>query len=224
MRVVSIRIAVHGKPAYDAFFMGLVGKAIGSGERYNGSVAYSVRERAFMAAYDFEGHITDIPDYPEPGVIFKDITTLLKEPEGFKATIDAIADHFKDAGITKVVGAEARGFMIGAPVAYSLGAGFVPARKPGKLPREVRSESYELEYGTDSLEIHTDALDENDVVLIVDDLVATGGTAVAQAHLIEQFGAKLAGMGFLMELDFLNPCEAIAKATDAEVFALVHVK
>lgn len=113
--------------------------------------------------------------------------------------------------------------MIGAPVAYSLGAGFVPARKPGKLPREVRSESYELEYGTDSLEIHTDALDENDVVLIVDDLVATGGTAVAQAHLIEQFGAKLAGMGFLMELDFLNPREAIAKATDAEVFALVHV-
>ena len=192
--------------------MGVVGKAIDGTERYNGSVAYSVRERAFMAAYDFEGHITDIPDYPEPGVIFKDITTLLKEPEGFKATIDAIADHFKDAGITKVVGAEARGFMIGAPVAYSLGAGFVPARKPGKLPREVRSESYELEYGTDSLEIHTDALDENDVVLIVDDLVATGGTAVAQAHLIEQFGAKLAGMGFLMELDFLNPCEAIAKA------------
>lgn len=208
---------------YDAFFMGVVGKAIDGTERYNGSVAYSVRERAFMAAYDFEGHITDIPDYPEPGVIFKDITTLLKEPEGFKATIDAIADHFKDAGITKVVGAEARGFMIGAPVAYSLGAGFVPARKPGKLPREVRSESYELEYGTDSLEIHTDALDENDVVLIVDDLVATGGTAVAQAHLIEQFGAKLAGMGFLMELDFLNPREAIAKATDAEVFALVHV-
>ena len=208
---------------YDAFFMGVVGKAIDGTERYNGSVAYSVRERAFMAAYDFEGHITDIPDYPEPGVIFKDITTLLKEPEGFKATIDAIADHFKDAGITKVVGAEARGFMIGAPVAYSLGAGFVPARKPGKLPREVRSESYELEYGTDSLEIHTDALNENDVVLIVDDLVATGGTAVAQAHLIEQFGAKLAGMGFLMELDFLNPREAIAKATDAEVFALVHV-
>ena len=130
---------------YDAFFMGVVGKAIDGTERYNGSVAYSVRERAFMAAYDFEGHITDIPDYPEPGVIFKDITTLLKEPEGFKATIDAIADHFKDAGITKVVGAEARGFMIGAPVAYSLGAGFVPARKPGKLPREVRSESLNTE-------------------------------------------------------------------------------
>ncbi len=176
-----------------------------------------------MASYDFEGHITDIPDYPEPGVIFKDITTLLKEPEGFQATIDAIADHFKDAGITKVVGAEARGFMIGAPVAYRLGAGFVPARKPGKLPREVKSESYELEYGTDSLEMHVDALSENDVVLIVDDLVATGGTAIAQIHLIEQFGAKVAGLGFLMELDFLNPREAIAKATDAEVFSLVHV-
>ena len=192
-------------------------------ERYNGLVACLARERASMASYDFEGHITDIPDYPEPGVIFKDITTLLKEPEGFQATIDAIADHFKDAGITKVVGAEARGFMIGAPVSYRLGAGFVPARKPGKLPREVKSESYELEYGTDSLEMHVDALSENDVVLIVDDLVATGGTAIAQIHLIEQFGAKVAGLGFLMELDFLNPREAIAKATDAEVFSLVHV-
>lgn len=121
-----------------------------------------------MAAYDFEGHITDIPDYPEKGVVFKDITTLLKEPEGFHAAIDAIADHFKGAGITKVVGAEARGFLIGAPVAYRLGAGFVPARKPGKLPREVRTESYELEYGTDELQMHVDALDKDDVVLIID--------------------------------------------------------
>ena len=145
-----------------------------------------------MAAYDFEGHITDIPDYPEKGVVFKDITTLLKEPEGFHAAIDAIADHFKDAGVTKVVGAEARGFLIGAPVAYRLGAGFVPARKPGKLPREVRTESYELEYGTDELQMHVDALDEDDVVLIIDDLVATGGTAVAQAKLVSQYGCKLA--------------------------------
>ena len=167
-----------------------------------------------MAAYDFEGHITDIPDYPEKGVVFKDITTLLKEPEGFHAAIDAIADHFKDAGVTKVVGAEARGFLIGAPVAYRLGAGFVPARKPGKLPREVRTESYELEYGTD--ELH--------VVLIIDDLVATGGTAVAQAKLVSQYGCKLAGMGFLMELEFLHPREAIAKETDVDVFALVQVK
>ena len=153
-----------------------------------------------MSSFDFEGRITDIVDYPKPGVVFKDITTLLKDPDGFEATIDAIAEHFKDAGVTKVVGAEARGFMIGAPVAYRLHAGFVPARKPGKLPREVRSESYDLEY-----------------------LVATGGTAEAQAKLIKQFGASLAGMGFLMELAFLNPRQAIAKVTDAEVFSLVQV-
>ncbi len=177
-----------------------------------------------MSSFDFEGHITDIVDYPKSGVVFKDITTLLKDPDGFEATIDAIAEHFKDAGVTKVVGAEARGFMIGAPVAYRLHAGFVPARKPGKLPREVRSESYDLEYGSDELQIHADAIDPEDVVLIVDDLVATGGTAEAQAKLIKQFGASLAGMGFLMELAFLNPRQAIAKVTDADVFSLVQVR
>ena len=176
-----------------------------------------------MSSFDFEGHITDIVDSPKPGVVFKDITTLLKDPDGFEATIDAIAEHFKDAGVTKVVGAEARGFMIGAPVAYRLHAGFVPARKPGKLPREVRSESYDLEYGSDELQIHADAIEPDDVVLIVDDLVATGGTAEAQAKLIKQFGATLAGMGFLMELAFLNPRQAIAKVTDADVFSLVQV-
>ena len=176
-----------------------------------------------MSSFDFEGHITDIVDYPKPGVVFKDITTLLKDPDGFEATIDAIAEHFKDAGVTKVVGAEARGFMIGALVAYRLHAGFVPARKPGKLPREVRSESYDLEYGSDELQIHADAIEPDDVVLIVDDLVATGGTAEAQAKLIKQFGASLAGMGFLMELAFLNPRQAIAKVTDADVFSLVQV-
>lgn len=176
-----------------------------------------------MSSFDFEGRITDIVDYPKPGVVFKDITTLLKDPDGFEATIDAIAEHFKDAGVTKVVGAEARGFMIGAPVAYRLHVGFVPARKPGKLPREVRSESYDLEYGSDELQIHADAIEPDDVVLIVDDLVATGGTAEAQAKLIKQFGASLAGMGFLMELAFLNPRQAIAKVTDAEVFSLVQV-
>ena len=176
-----------------------------------------------MSSFDFEGHITDIVDYPKSGVVFKDITTLLKDPDGFEATINAIAEHFKDAGVTKVVGAEARGFMIGAPVAYRLHAGFVPARKPGKLPREVRSESYDLEYGSDELQIHADAIEPDDVVLIVDDLVATGGTAEAQAKLIKQFGASLVGMGFLMELAFLNPRQAIAKVTDADVFSLVQV-
>ena len=176
-----------------------------------------------MAEFDFESLITDIVDYPEPGVVFKDITTLLKDPKGFVATVDSIADHFVGRGITKVVGAEARGFMIGAPVAYRLGAGFIPARKPGKLPREVRSESYELEYGTDELEIHTDAINTDDVVLVVDDLVATGGTAVAQAHLVEQFGARVEGFGFLLELAFLHPRKSIAQATNAEVFSLVSV-
>lgn len=176
-----------------------------------------------MADFDFESLIVDIPDYPAPGVVFKDITPLLADPAGFNAVIDAIADHFKDAGITKVVGAEARGFMVGAPVAYRLGAGFVPARKPGKLPRKTLSQSYDLEYGTDTLEIHEDLLGPDDVVLLVDDLVATGGTAVAQVKLIQQFGAKLAGLGFLMELAFLNPREAITQVTDADLFSIVKV-
>ena len=177
-----------------------------------------------MSSFDFEGHITDIVDYPKPGVVFKDITTLLKDPDGFEATIDAIAEHFKDAGVTKVVGAEARGFMIGAPVAYRLHAGFVPARKPGKLPRTVLRESYALEYGTDVLEIHADALTSDDVVLIVDDLVATGGTTTAMVRLVRASGARLAGLGFVMELAFLNPRAAIAAETDAEVFSLVAVE
>lgn len=175
-------------------------------------------------AYDFESKIVSIPDYPTPGVIFKDVTTLFKDGEAFAALVDEIADEFKDKGITKVIGAEARGFMLGAPVAYRLKAGFVPARKPGKLPRAAISESYELEYGSASLEIHEDALDSGDVVLIVDDLVATGGTAVAQVKLAERLGARVAGLAFLMELEFLNPREAIAKATDAEVFSAVKVK
>lgn len=176
-----------------------------------------------MAAFDFENLITDIPDYPEPGVVFKDITTLLKDPEGFAAVVDGIADHFAGRGVTKVVGAEARGFMIGAPVAYRMRVGFVPARKPGKLPRETLSQSYDLEYGSDALEIHADAFSPDDVVLIVDDLAATGGTAAATAQLIQRTGAQVAGFGFLMELEFLHPREALAKACPAEVFSLVHV-
>ena len=177
-----------------------------------------------MVAFDFESKIASIPDYPEPGVVFKDITPLLADGKGFSAVIDAIADRFKDAGVTKVVGAEARGFMIGAPVAYRLNAGFVPARKPGKLPRATLSEEYELEYGVDRLEIHADALCSDDVVLLVDDLVATGGTAVAQIRLVQKFGARLAGLGFLMELEFLEPRTCISRATDADVFSLVKVR
>ena len=177
-----------------------------------------------MTDFDFESLIVSLPDYPEPGVVFKDITPLLANAEGFAAVVDAISEHFANRGVTKVVCAEARGFMIGAPVARALGAGFVPARKPGKLPRETINEEFALEYGTDELHIHVDALSPDDVVLIVDDLVATGGTANAQVHLIERSGAKLAGMGFLMELAFLNPRATIAKETDVEVFSLVQVK
>lgn len=177
-----------------------------------------------MTNFDFESLIVDLPDYPEPGVVFKDITPLLANAEGFAAAVDAIAEHFADKGVTKVVCAEARGFMVGAPVARALGAGFVPARKPGKLPRETICESFELEYGSDELHIHVDALSPDDAVLIVDDLVATGGTANAQVRLIERAGAKLVGMGFLMELAFLNPRDTIAQATDVEAFSLVQVQ
>ena len=176
-----------------------------------------------MAAFDFKSLIADIPDYPEPGVVFKDITPLLKDPDGFAAVVDALADHFADRGVTKVVGAEARGFMIGASVAYRLHAGFVPARKPGKLPRETFAQAYDLEYGSDALEIHADALGPDDTVLMIDDLAATGGTAAATARLIERSGAKIAGFGFLLELSFLNPREVLAKTCGAEVFSLVRV-
>ena len=176
-----------------------------------------------MSEFMYSHLITDIIDYPKEGVVFKDVTTLLKDPEGFRACIDAIVDRFKDAGVTKVLGAEARGFVMAAPVAYRLGAGFVPARKPGKLPRETFSQSYALEYGTDQLEVHRDSISEDDVVLIVDDLLATGGTAVAQLHLVERFEAKVAGMAFLMELSFLDPRSLIAEHTDCPVFSLVQV-
>lgn len=176
-----------------------------------------------MTSFDFESRIVDIPDYPEPGVVFKDITPLFDDAEALHAVIDALAEHFEGAGITKVVGAEARGFMVGVPVAYRLGCGFVPARKPGKLPRAVYSETYSLEYGTDELQIHQDALTSEDRVLIVDDLVATGGTAVATARLVEQSGARVAGFGFILELSFLSPREVIAKDYAQDVFTLVQV-
>ena len=176
-----------------------------------------------MSNFEYENLIVDIPDYPEPGIIFKDITPLLADEQGFSAAVDAIADHFLKAGITKVVGAEARGFLVGAPVAYRLGAGFVPARKPGKLPRAVFSQTYALEYGTDELQIHKDALDADDKVLIVDDLIATGGTAAATAKLVEQSGAEVLGFSFILELAYLNPREEIAKDYSQEVFTLIQV-
>lgn len=176
-----------------------------------------------MSSFDFESKIQNIRDYPEPGIVFKDITPLIGDGDGFRATIDDIVGHFKDQGITKVLGAEARGFLLGAPVAYALHAGFVPARKPGKLPRAVYSMSYDLEYGTNELQIHKDALTPKDRVLIVDDLIATGGTALASARLAKQAGASLVGFVFLLELCFLNPRETIAKEFDEEMYTLVKV-
>ena len=177
-----------------------------------------------MTIQDYEKLIYDIPDYPEPGVIFKDVTPLMADSEGFVGLTNDLADHFRSAGVTKVVGAEARGFLVGAPVALSLGVGFVPARKPGKLPRAVYSQSYDLEYGTDELQIHKDALRPGDRALIVDDLVATGGTAVACAKLIEQAGAELVGFAFALELTYLNPREIIEKEFSQEIYTLIKVQ
>ena len=176
-----------------------------------------------MAEFDFESLIASIPDYPKPGVVFKDITPLMSDAEGFAAVIKALADPFRDAGVTKVIGAEARGFMVGAPVAVELGAGFVPARKPGKLPRETVSQVYDLEYGTDELQVHADAIKPGDKVLLVDDLVATGGTMVAQVKLIERLDAELVGIAGLIELEFLNPRAILAKVTDKPLHTLVKV-
>ncbi len=164
--------------------------------------------------------IRDIPDFPKEGIVFKDITPLLASPEGFRSAIDTIADEYADCGVTKVMGAEARGFIFGGALAYRLGAGFVPARKPGKLPWTTTSHEYELEYGTDTLEVHTDAFGPEDVVVIIDDVLATGGTAAAKAALVEKMGAKVAGFAFLLELDFLHGRE---KLGDPRIVSLIHV-
>ena len=176
-----------------------------------------------MEPFDYAAYIADIPDYPEPGVVFKDITPLFADPVAMRHTVEDIADHFKDAGVTKVVGPEARGFMIGVPVALELGAGFIPARKPGKLPRETYSVSYELEYGTDTLEIHKDAIQPGDRVLIVDDLIATGGTAAAAGKLVQDVAAELIGYACILELSFLDPCKTLATTGDQELYSLIQV-
>lgn len=177
-----------------------------------------------MSDFNYEAYIADIPDYPEPGVVFKDITPLFADSVAMRNTVMDIADHFRDAGITKVVGPEARGFMIGVPVALELGAGFIPARKPGKLPRKTYSVSYELEYGSDTLEIHRDAIQPGDRVLIVDDLIATGGTAAATGKLVQDVSGELVGYACILELTFLNPREELAKAGDQELYSLVKVR
>jgi len=159
---------------------------------------------------DFAQHIRSIPDFPKAGINFKDITTLLKDGPAFARSIKAMADPFRDAGVEIVAGAEARGFIFGTPIAMELGVGFIPIRKPGKLPAETVSVSYELEYGTDSVEMHKDAVQPGQKVLLVDDLLATGGTAEAMVKLVEAAGGTVAGITFLIELAFLKPRERFA--------------
>jgi adenine phosphoribosyltransferase len=156
-------------------------------------------------SYDWlKDHIRDIPDFPTPGVVFKDLTPLLAHPQAFASAMKALALPFETAGITKVVGIEARGFIVAAPVAVTLAAGFVPVRKKGKLPWRTEEASYALEYGTDTLEIHADAVARGDRVLIVDDVIATGGTAAATVELVRRLGGEVVGLGFLAELEFLG--------------------
>ncbi len=153
---------------------------------------------------DLKKHIRDVPDFPKEGIIFKDITTLLKDKDAFKKSIDLLAKKFKKEKIDLVVGVEARGFIFGAALAYKLNVGFVPIRKKGKLPSKTKSVTYELEYGTDVLEIHEDAINDKSRVLIIDDLLATGGTIQAAIELVKSQKAIIAGVAFLVELRFLK--------------------
>jgi adenine phosphoribosyltransferase len=160
-------------------------------------------------------HVRDIPDYPRPGVTFRDITPLLGDPDAFRFAVDAIADRFSGVEIDRVIGIEARGFILAAPVAYRRGASFVPIRKAGKLPWAVAREEYLLEYGTDKLEIHRDAVHPGERVLVVDDVLATGGTAAAAVRLLEGLGAEVAGLGFAIELVELGGRDSL-KAYEVE--------
>jgi adenine phosphoribosyltransferase len=163
-------------------------------------------------------HIRDIPDFPKEGIVFKDIMPLLADKKAFTYTIDAIAHQFDRDDIDKVLGIEARGFIVAAPLAYRFTAGLIPVRKPGKLPWKVEREEYDLEYGTDQLEIHKDAIEPGERILIVDDVLATGGTAAATARLTERCGGKVAGIATVMELGFLNGRDRLS---EYEIFSLI---
>jgi adenine phosphoribosyltransferase len=168
---------------------------------------------------DLKALIREVPDFPKPGINFYDITTLLKDPKGLKRTLDALKDRYAATPIDAVVGIEARGFFFAPAVAYALGAGFVPVRKPGKLPSKTRQMEYALEYGTDKLEIHEDAIGPGERVLIVDDVLATGGTAKAVADLVAELGGIVTGLSFVIELDFLNGRNRLG---GLEIHSLLH--
>jgi adenine phosphoribosyltransferase len=164
--------------------------------------------------------IRNVPDFPKKGIQFKDITTALKKPEVFSLIVDDLSDHYINLGITQVVAIESRGFITGGALAYKLGAGFVPIRKLGKLPSETYSKLYELEYGQDSLEVHRDALHAEDIVLLHDDLLATGGTALAAIDLLRNFNLRKIYVSFIIELDFLQGRHLLAPLAD--VYSLIH--
>jgi adenine phosphoribosyltransferase len=168
---------------------------------------------------EIETLIRAIPDFPIPGILFRDITPLLKDKQGFRSAVDLFVERFKGRHIDYVVAMEARGYILGAPIAYAIGAGFIPVRKPGKLPHDTLSEEYALEYGTNALEIHADAIHKGDRVLVVDDLLATGGTAAATARLLERLGSKVEAFAFLVELKTLRGREALG---GAEIVAFVE--
>jgi adenine phosphoribosyltransferase len=177
---------------------------------------------ADRTAVSYDGlkeYIREIPDYPKPGILFYDITTLIKEKAGLAKVIDGISEHFINYKVDLVVGMEARGFIFGPAVAYRLNAGFIPIRKPRKLPGETVKHTYKLEYGEDTLEIHKDAIQKAQRVLVVDDLLATGGTAVAATELVKQLGGSVCGIGFVIELDFLSGRD---KLKEFDVFSLLH--
>jgi adenine phosphoribosyltransferase len=163
--------------------------------------------------------IREVPDFPKKGILFYDITTLLKDKLGFATLIDALSEHYLNKDVQLVLGMEARGFIFGPALAYRLNAGFVPVRKPGKLPAATASLSYDLEYGSNTLEIHKDAIQKGQRVIIVDDLLATGGTAAATVQLAKSLGADVCGLGFVVELDFLKGRD---KLKDCDVFSLLH--
>ena len=168
---------------------------------------------------DLKSLIREIPDYPKPGILFYDLTTLLKDKQGFHLLVSRLCDHYRGKQIDLVTGIEARGFIFGPALAYALGAGFIPVRKPNKLPSRTASVTYELEYGSDSLEIHVDAVRPGQTVLVCDDLLATGGTAAAAVKLLRQLGAQITGAAFAVELKFLN---GRAKLPDVDVFSLIQ--
>jgi len=172
-----------------------------------------------MNVADLKDHIRNIPDFPRPGIMFRDITTLLLNPDAMKTVLDALQEHFQESGANKVAGIESRGFIFASALADRMDLGLVLIRKSGKLPGDVHVESYDLEYGTDTLELHKDSISENDKIILIDDLLATGGTMAAAVRLVNKAGGNVAGIGFVIELDALGGRKDIQ---DQEILSLIH--